>query len=598
MNSILRFGFCLLIFLLIAGAWPFLAPHATAQDDIHFSASVDRTALSTDEVLTLEVVLSGSFKTSGQPQLLPLDDFSVVSASQSTQFSIVNSQYSSKVVFTYRLRPLKTGDLAIPAISVQVSGNTYYTNPIAIKVTGGSALPTTAPGDQTPQATKVPEELAGQDFYVEAEVDNPSPVAGQQIVYKFRFYQAVNVFRQPSLLWPDFTGFLHYNLSPDNQYHHQAGGQQYLVTEVRRALFPTTQGELNIEPAALTVPGGLFNRDVYLQTKSVPVNVSPLPQGAPADFAGSVGQYKIDASVEPVESRVNEPVVLKIRISGAGNVNLLPDPTKKITDELSTEWRVYNPQVTTNMGQSGDVIRGEKVFEFPLFPKTEGDLAIPPITFSYYDPEAKAYRQVITDPISVNVAPGDPESTDNAGGGKQDIVVKGGDIRHIKPAPTGVIISHPSILSQPLYWIGWAIGPIAALGLWQWHRRRSYLEDNIAYARSRRAYRSTRKKLARARKIGETDPLATYAAVSKAITSYLGDKFNMPVAGLTRDVIRQTMASRALPDEEIDRTLFYLEWADSGRFAPAASGEDAEALMEGADSLIKDLENMMAREII
>ncbi len=593
MNKALRFILPVLTLLIVIGSLPGVIERAFAQDDISFTASVDRTTISSDDLLTLQLTLSGNFSGSSQPQLPPLDGFTVTSTSQSSQFSFVNGKVSSQMTFTYRLRATKTGDLTIPSISTQANGQTCNTNSINVKVTPGNAPASTQPGTQTPADTSIPDQLTGQDFYVEADVDNQSPMVGQQIIYRFRFYQAINLFTQPSLDWPGFAGFLHYDLSPNNQYYQQAAGRQYLVTEVRKALFPTATGEVTITPAILTVPGDFFSRGVELQTASVKVDVQSLPSGAPDDFAGTVGQFEISAEVEPSESRVNEPVALTVRINGTGNVSLLPDPAEDMETSLAS-WRIFDPQVTTNVGQNGTTIQGEKVFEFPLVPKTDGELTIPSFSLSFFDPVAGEYQRVETSPLTVSVALGDPQTPGINGVGKQDVVALGGDIRHIKPAPTAIVTSHASVLCQPIYWVGWIMGLLGVFGVLWWDRRRRHLESNLGYARSQRARGVARKKLSEARKIAQNNQDAAYAAVASAITSYLGDKFNLSAAGLTRDTTRQALATNSVPENEIDRLLDCLDWADSGRFAPAAAGRDLAGLIDEAEGIITELEERIA----
>jgi hypothetical protein len=592
MNYKLRITHYALRFLTLAcvvGSLLTSAGPALAQDDVTFTASVDRNTISTDDLLTLQLTLAGSFRGVNQPQLPPLDGFAVVGSSQSSQFSIVNGKMSSQVVFTYRLQPTKVGALTIPAIAIQIGGQTYQTEPVAVEVTQGSAPQAQQPDTEAPADTTAPTELAGQNLYVEADVDNEAPVVGQQIIYRFRFYQAISLFNQPSLNWPDFTGFLHYDLTPNNQYYQHVEGREYLVTEVRRALFPTVPGETTLAPSTLTIPGDMFNRGVELQTNPVSVDVRPLPEGAPEDFAGSVGQFEIEAWVDPTESRVNEPVTLFVRVTGAGNVDVLPDPTEG-AEEALTGWRVYDPQVTTNVGQEGDVIRGEKLFERPLVPRTDGELTIPSFGLSFFDPAEGAYRRVETEPLAVRVAPGEAQAPGPVLVGKQDVVVLASDIRHIKPAPPALATDRTSLLAQPLYWVGWGLPLLAVVGTWLWDRRRRYLEHDVAYARAQRARRLARQRLSEARKLVETDQDAAYAAVARALTAYLGDKCNLPAAGLTRDTIQRTLTECSVPDEATDRLLACLDWADSGRFAPAAAGRDVSELVQEAEEIITELE--------
>ena len=576
---------------------------ALAQDDISFTALVDRNAISTDDVLTLELTLAGTFNSPGQPQFPPLEGFAVLGTSQSSQFSIVNGKTSSRVVFTYRLQPTSIGTLTIPPVLIQMGGKDYETDAITVDVTQGAAPQPQQPSSDAPPDASSPGELTGQDLYVEANVDNLDPVVGQQIIYTFRLFQAVQFFNQPRLSWPEFTGFLGQDLSPNTQYQQAVAGRQYLVTEVRRALFPATPGASTFTRAILTIPGDLFSPEVVLATEPVTVNVQPLPGGAPEGFAGAVGRFEIDAWVEPGETRVNEPVTLFVRVTGPGNVGMVSDPSAEAEVTLPG-WRVYEPEITTEVSQEGDTIRGEKRFERLLVPKAEGELTIPPFRLVYFDPTAGEYRSIETTPLVVGVASGEEQAPGLVvlGDGKQDVVVLASDIRHIKPAPPGLASEQTPLLVRPLYWVGWALPLLVVAGTWLWNRRCHTLAQDAAYARSQRARRLGRRRLVEARRLIEANPSGAdasglaCAAVARALTAYVGDKFNLPAAGLTRDGITQTLEACPIPEDLIDRVLACLDWADSGRFAPVAAGRGAHELVEAAERVMTGLEERIGRQ--
>lgn len=569
---------------------------AFAQDDITFTASVDRTAITTDDVLTLLLTLTGTFNSSGQPQLPPLEGFAVVGTSQSSQFSIVNGKTASKVVFTYKLQPTSIGALTIPAIPLQMRGKTYQTEPIAIEVTQGAAPQPQQPSQTAPPDATTPGELAGQDLYAEAEVDISRPVVGQQIIYRFRLYQAVQLFSQARLGWPEFTGFLGQDLSPNNQYQLTASGRQYLVTEVRRALFATRSGEFTIEPTVLVIPGDVFNPQVELETEPVSVRVRPLPKAAPEGFTGAVGQFEIEGWVEPTETQVNEPVTLFVRVAGTGNISLLPDPTRGAEGRL-VGWRVYDPEITSEITQDGDAIQGEKLFRRLLVPTAEGELEIPYFELAFFDPAAGTYRQVQTVPLVVSVLPGEAQVPGPiiVGDGKQDVILLGSDIRHIKPAPPAVRVGRTPLLDQPLYWLGWGLPPLLVAGTWLWERRRRSLVRDVAYARAQRARRLGRRRLAEARRLVKGDEHMAYSVVARALTEYLGDKCNLPSAGLTRDVIDQTLTACAVPEPLVARLMACLDWADSGRFAPVAAGRSVHELIAEAEVTMAELDERIGK---
>jgi hypothetical protein len=564
-----------------------LASPALAQQGISFTAEVNREAISTDQQLTLTLTVSGNYQQLGRPQLPLLSGFEVVGSSQSSQFSMINGVTSQKMVYTYRLQPTGADTFTIDPVSIQIDGATYQTDPITVQVSQGAA-PTQSPAQpsqgQAPQeqSPATPGEgLAGQDVYIEADVDNPTPVVGQQIVYRFRFYQGVNLFDQPRLEQPTFSGFWTQDLAPNNVYEQIVAERRYRVTEVRWALFPTAAGQVTIEPSQLTIPGGFFSRDTTLATEPVDVNIRPLPEGAPGDFAGAVGQFEITAWAEPTKTRVNEPVTLFVRVSGVGNLNALPDPTAGAEERLA-DWRVYDAQTTTNTEQDGDTIRGDKLFERLLVPKTEGDLSLPAFALAYFDPQTSEYRQVETQALVIHVAPGEND--------KQAVVLLAGDIRHIKAAPPALATRRTPYLERPLYWLGWIAPLLAVVGVWTWERRRQRLSSDVAYARAQRARRLARKRLAQARKQAREDEDAAYTAVARALGDYLGDKFNLPPAGLTRDAIRQALEQHAVPGALIERALAGLDWADSGRFAPMAAGRDVGELVDEAEDIVAELE--------
>jgi hypothetical protein len=566
---------------------------AVAQREVTFTAQVDKTVLRTDDNLNLELILTGPFRNANKPDLPQMEDFYVLSNGQSSQFSLINGQMSSRIVYSYRLQPLRVGTLTIPSISITVGGETYNTEIIKVEATAGSA-PAPQP-DQPPAEDEsnleIPGELTGQNFYVEAEVDNDTPFVSQQVIYTFRLYQRINFSRSPSLDWPEFTGFLAYDLTPNKQYYQNAGDEQYLVTEVRRALFPTSTGPVVLDPTLLTVPGDIFNQGFLLQTNPVTIEVYPLPEGAPAGFNGAVGRYEIEAWTEPDTSRVNEPVSLFVRISGSGSINSLPDPTAETVADLPG-WRAYDPRITTQTQQEGDVLQGEKVIERLLLPVDAGTLSIPAFSLVYFDPFSAIYRQVETTPLELEIDEGELEVPGVVllGNGKQEIAVLGADIRHIKPAGPVLKMVQPSLIQRPLYWTGWVLPFSIFVGFAIWYRYRNNLDHDNTLLRRQKAFAAARRRLRELRTAQMEDTV--YAGISQVLMQYVGDKFNLPPAGMTRDGIRKTLESR-IPPQDLHNLLAYLDWADSGRFAPTAEGRQARDLANLALQLLEHIEKVL-----
>ncbi len=548
---------------------------AYAQEPI--TAEVDRTILTPREQLILTVKVQGDLLDIPSPDLSQLTDFVVVSSNISTQVSIINGDLTTQGIFVYTLQPLREGGLVVGPVSVNIEGRLYQTPPIEVRVVA-SGTPVPTPDD--PSAA--PDTLNGQNFFVEAEVDNAQPYLGQQITYVFRLYQAASFLGQPDYQPPSFTNFWSQTVLSQPTYESTIDGRSYLVTEVRTALFPARLGQVTIPPAKIVIPNFPY-QDIALESEPVAITVQSLPEGAPDDFKGAVGQFEISAHLSEAEGTVNEPLSLITEISGAGNIEALVEPA---LPEMPN-WRIFESQSESNLQVQDDRVYGTRRFERLIVPRQPGEQIIPPITLTYFDPATNQYQAVSSQPISIVVRPGAGESAplpNDPGPIKQSIIVRGGDIRHIKPAPASLASQDaPLLFGQAVYWTLWLLPVMAVSGVWLWHSRRQHLQANTAYARSLRAKRVASETLAEAHH-GDS-----YAVAQRALLGYLSDKLNRPTVGLTSENLMALLKESRLEPALLERVKEVLTLVDVGRFAPG--GEAAiESLMAETRRLIDDLE--------
>jgi len=570
-----------------------IAGLGAAQAQAPISAEVDRTELTTDETLALTVTLdTASLLGAPQPTLPPLDGLRIVGSSSSSQISIINGAITSQAVYVYRLQPYQTGDLAIGPISVVLDGQTYSTQPITVHVSQGNGAPSTsspaAPAAQPPAAA--PGELNGQDFFVEAEVDNATPYVGQQVVYTFRFYHAVNLWDQPQYQAPSFQGFWNGQQADQQDYQVQAAGRLYRVAEIRTILFPSVVGPLTIEPARLTVPGGFFSTGTTLQSRPIELDVRPLPPDAPPGFNGAVGQFTITDTLDSPQGKVNEPLTWEVTLSGRGNLTAAPDPAWPVLPG----WRSSESQATLDTQVVDGQMTGRRVYERLLVPATSGDFGLPALEYTYFDPELEQYQTVRTEPLSVSIAAGDagvqaaPQPRAEGGQGKVEQLAT--DIRHLKPVPEELGQVSQPLTASALYWAAWAFPLFGAAGYLVWQRRQRYWENNLGLVRSSQARKKARQALARARRQGHD----AYSAAGQILNIYLADKLDRPVAGLTHQALSELLAERGVSSDLSERVEVLLTSADLGRYAPGADSPDHAAnLLQETGLLIDALERVL-----
>lgn len=597
----------LLLWQLLWQLW--LATPGWAQDEITFTAAVDRTTISTNDTVQLQLTLAGALQNAAQPQLSGLLDFVVVSSSQSSQFQIINGATSAQIVFVYQLRPTQTGVLTIPAIAIDVGGQMLETEPITVEVVQGAVAPPTPATNDSGSTGGQAGRTENGELFVAATVDNPTPFVGEPLRYRFRFYQSIQLLRQPQLDLPEFIGFLRNELSPATQLDEERNGRFYRVTEVQQMLFPIQAGAVTLGAATLTIPGDLFSRGVALVTEPVSLTVQPLPPNPPAGFSGAVGNFAIEAWVEPETGQVNEPMTLFVRITGTGHPDLIPDPTTAFKESgPAAGWRVYDPTVTVNPvtdAGDGSLPTVAKEFVRPLLPTRAGGLTISAFTLAYFDPQFNggAYRQISTEALTITVSGGivDPNGTTvdstapagiDAAPDRSTITHLATDIRHIKAAPVALTMGRVQLLRAPLYWLGWLLPVSMVAGLLLWERRQRFLLYHADKLRAAQAWRQAKRRL-QALDPSAEDEAESYQTVANTLYDYLMDRLGLS-PGATRTEISVAL-QRAMVDEAlIARLIAALDWADAGRFAPGAANRRVSELVGETEQVLGLVEGTIA----
>jgi hypothetical protein len=128
---------------------------------------------------------------------------------------------------------------------------------------------------------------------------------------------------------------------------------------------------------------------------------------------------------------------------------------------------------------------------------------------------------------------------------------------------------------------------VGALGYFFWQQRQRYWENNLNLARSSQARKKARKALAQARKRADD----AYSTAGQILTTYLADKLDRPVAGLTHQALAALLAGQGVGADLIERVEVILVTSELGRFAPGADDPGhARSLLQEVDILIAALE--------
>ena len=538
--------------------------------------------------------------------------------STSSSFSFVNGKRTStyQKTFTYTYLASKPGTYTIGAATVTVGGRKYRSNGLKITVVREEATPasqSSSSHEQQQERSQSRQQRPQETSIFLRTVLSKSHVHEQEpltLSYKLYFIGADNVQLAGVTKMPDFTGFL--KQESDNeplQAHIETyNGRQYNVATIYKVLlYPQHSGEITITPAQFevvyTIPGDgqdpfgqLYGYQAHktLKAPAATVQVEGLPQeNRPKQFSGGVGHFTMTPSISATEVSANQPITLRLDITGNGNMKLLKTPEVNWPEGFDA----YDPKVNNSYQNTDSGTTGTKSIEYLAIPREPGDYTLPPVTLSYYDSETNSYRTLSTPSYQLHIKRAQKSQDDGqvSDYSQEDIRQLATDIRYIhsdEPQPTADGAARESaVRTGSLAWWALYIIPLL-LTIVLIILLRKYIRDNadLTQVRYRKANKVARRRLKRAKTLMETgQTTAFYEEIERAALSYLSDRLTIPTAELTKETISQQLRSRGVSETLILETDAVLSEAEFARYAPS-SEQDKQAMYNRTEDLINHLE--------
>ena len=384
------------------------------------------------------------------PAFLPFDILR--STEPRAQYSQARSTITTEYTFT--LTTDRTGQFVIPAFEATRGDLRAQSRPLTITVFPRRGRPAPAVVARARIDT-------GARLDLRSSESADSVYVGQQATYEVAVFLNATarerLRRNPTFYPPEMQSMLAYDLpAPDRTQRIRTGSQCFDALVYRRALFPLVPGRLVIPPAQLVYTTGISASSLWsreesheLQTDSVTiVAVEPPSTGRPADFNGAVGDLAIDARLDSVAGgRVGDPMLLTLRVTGAGNVKLFPRPA------MVVPWAGLVPaDERVTVDSSSARIGGQKEFDWVLTPRVAGEFDLPPVRYGYFDPWRHSYDVAVSSSPRIRVGAGTLASADT---------MSAEPVLGIRTAYGGA--AWPPLQSRPLFWLAMALVPMPAL---------------------------------------------------------------------------------------------------------------------------------------
>ena len=540
------------------------------------------------------------------------------STSTQSSFQMVNGHTSStsSVTYTYIVVATKNGTFTIPPAHATVDGKTVTSNEVRIKVSGQaqqggrqqSRQQSGGNGELRPAGTAI----SGSDLFIHVSASKQHVREQEPILLTYKVYTLVGL-TQLSGKMPDLKSFYtrEVPLPQEKSFKIETfNGRQYrTVTWQQYVMFPQATGKLeipaitydgivvqqnrNVDPFEAFFNGGSGYVEVKKQIKApaITIQVDPLPQ-RPANFSGGVGSFDISAQVDKTEVKANDPVNLRVVVSGVGNMKLLKQPVVKMPKDFDS----YDAKVTDKTKLTVNGLEGSIVYDFLAVPRHQGTFEIPAIEYTYFDTKTNAYKTLRTEPFTLKVAKGDGQTTVSSFAGQEDVKELANDIRYIH---TGNTMQHgvdEFFFGSTAYGVSLGVLLLIFISLFVVFRHRAIENANLVKQRAGKANKVAVKRLKKAAKLMKAGKDSDfYDEVLRALWGYVGDKLNMPVDQLSRDNISQQLSAYNVSEETISQFIGALDECEFARYAPGDATGNMNKVYDAAISAITQIANTMKK---
>ncbi|MBR0181113.1 MAG: protein BatD [Prevotella sp.] len=531
-----------------------------------------------------------------------------------SSYQMINGVTSStsSITFTYIVVATKNGSFTIPPARVVVNGKSITSNTIKITVSGkgqsgGPNVSPRARDDAGAEMRDAGSRISGSDLFIKVSANKRRVYEQEPILLTYKVYTLVSLTQLEGKM-PDLKGFHTQEVDLPQQKSFKVetfNGRPYrTVTWSQYVMFPQITGNLtipsitfngivvqqnrNIDPFEAFFNGGSGYIEVKKQIMApgIQVQVDPLPQ-RPATFSGGVGKFSISAQLDKTDVKANDPISLRVIISGTGNLKLIKQPEVAFPKDFDK----YDAKVTDKTKLTTNGLEGSMIYDILAVPRHQGKYEIPPIVFTYFDTETKKYETVRSEGFTLDVAKGSGSSSVSDFTGQEDLQLLNKDIRHIKTGDTRQHSLDDFFFGSTGYLVSIILLALVFISLFILFRQRAIDNANITKRRAGKANKVATKRLKKASKLmKENKPGEFYDEVLRALWGYVGDKLNIPVEQLSHDNISMRLSERNVNEDTISQFIGALDECEFERYAPGDPKGNMNKVYEKAMTAIENIE--------
>ena len=572
----------------------------TIQGQVSFEAKVSKKRLGLNERLRIDFEMNENGDNFNPPNFI---NFHVVSGpQQSVSRSWVNGVQSFSKTYTYFLTPKKKGKIVLGQAEVNINGEVYKTSPIEIEII--SAV-------EKPNDPNNNDNIIDGNIHLVAEIskNNPYLNEGITVTYKLYFRNPISISDVQELESPSYGDFWSHLIKIGRAEINMRGsykGEPYNEVIWRKAvLYPQKTGKLILEPLtlnlSLNLPSNrkdLFGRRILTQAQKIIttgkdiIRVKGLPQNnKPDNFSGAVGEFDFDVILNKNALKATESFQVKIKVKGKGNLKLFNLPPINVPNTLE----VYEPEHEENIQITVSGMEGFIEDNYTIVPEYQGKYPIPPVKFTYFNPQTALYKTLDSQDLLVDVFDGPQAGSKRANmvisESKQIIETSENAFRFIK------LNTELTPVNKKIFWMSdrfWILLFTPLLLIITAYLFKFFVfektEDAIT-SKQRKAQYLAKKYLSSAKKVFHNQILF-YEALERALHNYLKAKLKIETTELSKSKIEILLLDKKVKKQTALDYVSVIENCELARYAPGSS-VNIQSDFEKASRLISTIDKQL-----
>lgn len=240
----------------------------------------------------------------------------------------------------------------------------------------------------------------GKNVFVKAVSSKKAVYAGEPFFVSYMLYSAIPIVNPETIIDVKFTNCFQQEVPFNRKLVSTKiiGGKEYTVITLQQYLvIAANTGTMPLPPVTIQLkvtsvdPKSFFNQEKevlknFTSLKSS-IEVDKLPATADSNlFSGAVGKFKIKGYYKPFK-KTDNLLTYYLTIDGYGNTKATELNVPSFPEGIES----YNPTTSKKENVSEKGIESHFEYSYQVVANFKGKYSVPPVRFSYFDPDKKAY---------------------------------------------------------------------------------------------------------------------------------------------------------------------------------------------------------------